>query len=184
MYIIFESIASDDPRVDARIKTISTTWHHTIGYIAPEDESNVRIDWLKATPITRDVAHAHHFTNALEGEISIMRNIADASDIIQPTSFGDNNYEKINYKLTSVDELNTVALLKALMLNYAEAHLTEETGLLQIRANVPTLTTLKDTQMFMATYFEWECAYTANKEKRPLFATRTYSDELNNRFIP
>ena len=183
MYIIFEAIASNDPRVDARIETIATTWHHTIAYIAPEHDGDVRIDWLKATQITRDVAYAHHFTNALEGEISIMRNIADAADIIQPTSFGDNNYEKINYKLTSVDELNAVALLKTLMLNYAEMHLTEDTGLIQLRVNVPTLSTLKDTQMFMATYFEWDCAYTANKEKRKLFSTRTFSEELNGKFI-
>lgn len=184
MYIIFEAIASNDPRADERIKTISTSWHHIIGYIAPEDEGSVNIDWLKATQVTRDVAYAHIFTNALDGEVPIMRNVKDTADIISPTSFGDNDYEKINYKLTSADELNTVALLKALMLNYAEAHLTEETGLTYIRANVPSLTKLTDTQMFMATYFEWDCAYTANKEKRKLFATRMYSEELEGKFIP
>tara|TARA_R110000868_G_scaffold66436_7_gene197833 strand:- start:1438 stop:1992 length:555 start_codon:yes stop_codon:yes gene_type:complete len=183
MYIIFEAIASNDARIDARINTIASVWHHTIGYIAPEHEGAVRIDWLKATEISRAVAYAHHFTNALNGEVPIMRNIADPADIIQPTSFGDNDYEKIDYKLTSVDELNAVSLLKAVMLNYAEIHLTEDTGLTHIRTNVPTLSTLKDTQMFMATYFEWDCAYTANKEKRKLFSTRTFSEELNGKFI-
>jgi len=64
------------------------------------------------------------------------------------------------------------------MLNFAENHFTEATGLVQIKAQVPGLQTLKDTQMYMATYFEWECAYTANKDKTPQFTTSTFSETL------
>ena len=32
--------------------------------------------------------------------------------------------------------------------------------------------------MYMATYFEWECAYTANKDKTPQFTTSTFSETL------
>ena len=178
MYIIYESIASNDPRRDSRIQMIASEWHYTIGYIAPADEGAVNTEWLKATTITEGMANAHNFTNALDGEVPIMRNVSNPRDIVQPTSFGDSNYEKINYTLTSTDELNTVGLLKAIMLNFAEHHFTEETGLVQIKAQVPGLQTLKDTQMYMATYFEWECAYTANKDKTPQFTTSTFSETL------
>ena len=178
MYIIYETLASNDPRVDKRIEIIGTEWHYTIGYIPPEHEGQVRVEWLNATVINEGMAHAHHFTNALDGEVPIMRNVSNPKDIVQPTSFGDSNYEKIQYRLTSTDELNAVGLLKAMMLNFAEHHLDENTGLVQIKAQVPGLQTLKDTQMYMATYFEWECAYTANKEKTPQFTTKSYSETL------
>jgi hypothetical protein len=32
--------------------------------------------------------------------------------------------------------------------------------------------------MYFATYFEWECAYTANKDKTPQFGTTTFSETL------
>jgi hypothetical protein len=178
MYIIYETVASTDPRTDSRIQIISSEWHFTIGYIAPEHEGAVNTQWLNATTITEGMAHAHNFTNAIDGEVPIMRNVSNPRDIVQPTSFGDSNYEKINYALTSTDELNTVGLLKAIMLNFAEHHFTEETGLVQIKSQVPGLQTLKDTQMYFATYFEWECAYTANKDKTPQFGTTTFSETL------
>lgn len=178
MYIIYETLAGNDPRKDDRIEIISHEWHYTIGYIPPEHQGQVRVEWLNATTINEGMAHAHHFTNAVDGEVPIMRNVSNPKDIVQPTSFGDDNYEKINYRLTSTDELNAVGLLKAIMLNYAENHLDESTGLVQIKAQVPGLQTLKDTQMYMATYFEWDCSYTANKDKTPQFETRKFSEEL------
>ena len=45
-----------------------------------------------------------------------------------------------------------IGLLKAIMLNFAEHHFTEATGLVQINTQVPGLQTLKDTQMYMAIY--------------------------------
>ena len=180
MYIIFETVGSADPRMDARLQVITHDWHFTIAYIAPEDEGAVNIEWLNATVINEGIASAHNFTNALDNEVGIMRNVSNPKDIVQPTSFGDNDYEKINYVLTSVDELNTVGLMKAQMLNFAENHFTEETGLAQIKTQVPGLHTLKETQMYMATYFEWDCAYTANKVKNPLFGTRVFSQQLQD----
>ena len=69
-------------------------------------------------------------------------------------------------------------IITAIMLNFAEHHFTEETGLVQIKSQVPGLQTLKDTQMYFATYFEWECAYTANKDKTPQFGTTAFSEQL------
>lgn len=179
MYIIYETLSSIDPRRDERIKTVSDEWHYTIGFIEPSDEGNIDLESINASVITEGMANSHHFTNAVDGEVPIMRNVSNPKDIIQPTSYGDNDYEKINYKLTPTDELNAVGLLKAIMLKHAETYFDNDTGLVQIKTQVPQLTKLKETQMFMATYFEWDCAYTANKEKTPEFNTRNFSDTFN-----
>lgn len=178
MYIIYESIPGSDPRLDPRMEYLASEWHYTISYINDIHKGDIILNWLNYEELTEDQAHAHKFTNAVDGEISVMQNTSNPKDLVQPTSFGDNDYEKVQYRLTSVDESNTVALLKKIMLMHAEAHFDEDTGLVQIRAEVPSLRTLKETQMYFATYFEWECAYTHAKEKTPRFSTATFSENL------
>lgn len=173
-YIMFETVPSNDPRLVPEIEIIGSDWHFSFARIT----GTPIIEWLKPTTITEAMFHARHFTNALNGEVGIMRKVDNPADIIQPTSEGDNDYEKVAYRLNSVDESNAVALLKAQMLNWAENHFTDETGLIQIKSQVPGLRTLEETQMYMATYFEWECAYTANQEKTPQFTTAKFSQEL------
>lgn len=177
MYIIYETIASNDPRYTPLIEYIATEWHYTIGYIAPENLSNVNLPFYKATEINESVAHAHQFTNAVNGEISLMRSTNNPKEMVQPTSEGDADYVKVAYKMTAEDEMNAVSLLKSMMLNWAENHYTEETGLIQIRTEVPGLRRLKETQMYMATYFEIEFASTQGKEKNPLFTTPKFTVE-------
>jgi len=178
MYIIYESVPADDPRLDPRIEYVGSEWHYTIAHINDLHRGDIILNWLNYAELTEDQAHSHQFTNAVNGEISVMQNKNNPKDLVQPTSFGDNDYEKVQYKLSSVDESNTVALLKKIMLLHAEKHFTEETGLTQIRAEVPSLRSLKETQMYMATYFEWECAYTHGKEKQPRFATKKFSENI------
>ena len=173
-YIMFETVAGNDPRLVPEIEMIGNDWHFTFAKV----NGTPVIDWLNATTITKEMFDARNFTNALDGEVGIMRSVTDPADIIQPTSFGDNDYEKVAYRLNSIDESNTVALLKAQMLNWAENNFDDDSGRIQIRAQVPGLRTLKETQMYMATYFEWECAYTHQLDKEPQFETKKFSQTL------
>ncbi len=173
-YIMFETVPSNDPRLVPEIKVIGSDWHFSFAQVL----GTPVIDWLKPTTITEDMYHARHFTNALNGEVGIMRSTSNPADIIQPTSFGDNDYEKVSYRLTSIDEANTVALLKAQMLNYAENHFTNESGLIQIRAQVPGLRNLEETQTYMATYFEWDCAFTSGQDLEPQFTTAKFTQTI------
>jgi hypothetical protein len=178
MYIIYESLPGDDPRLDPRMEYFASEWHYTIAYINDIHRGDIKLDWLPHEELTDDQALAWKFTNAVDGEISVMQSVSNPKDLILPTSFGDNDYEKVQYKLTSVDEANAVGLLKKVMLLHAEKYFNEETGLIQIKSEVPGLRNLKETQMYMATYFEWECAYTAAKDKAPRFQTKTFSEKL------
>lgn len=173
-YIMFETVPSNDPRLVPEIEIIGSDWHFSFARVT----GTPQIDWLNPTTITEDMFHARMFTNALNGEVGIMRSTTNPADIIQPTSFGDDDYEKVAYRLTSIDESNTVALLKAQMLNYAENNFSEDGGLIQIRAQVPGLARLEETQMYMATYFEWDCAFTAGQPKEPKFETTKFSQTI------
>ena len=64
------------------------------------------------------------------------------------------------------------------MLNWAENHFTNESGLVQIRAQVPGLRNLEETQTYMATYFEWDCAFTAGQDFEPQFATAKFTQTI------
>lgn len=173
-YIMFETVPGNDPRLVPEIEIIGSDWHFSFARVT----GTPQIDWLNPTTITEDMFHARMFTNALNGEVGIMRSTSNPADIIQPTSFGDNDYEKVAYRLTSIDEANTVALLKAQMLNWAENNFDNDSGLVQIKAQVPGLARLEETQTYMSTYFEWDCAFTAGTEKTPQFETKKFSQVI------
>lgn len=164
--MIFETIASNDPRLDSeKIKFIDKFWLYSIAEI----KEGYNTEWLKGTEITRDQAYAHHWTNALNNEVAIMQRVSDPADIVQPTSFGDPDYEKVNYSLSADDKTNAVTLMKAAMRLHANKYCENKTQRDRILASLNTVSGLEETQTFMATYFEWDCAYTNGKTKNPEF---------------
>lgn len=167
MYIIFETISGNDPRLDGRIKFTGTFWHYTIAYIDPNDEKDVIISWLNGTEVSESVAKADKFASSYNGELTIIKGTSPSSyeDFVSPTSNGDNNYKKDLYVLTEQDEENATTLLKEILTNYSTNHLTEKEQLELMLSEISKLKTLNETQMFMATYFEFDIAYTNGKDK-------------------
>lgn len=173
MYIIFETIATNDPRLDSKIQFFSKFWHHTIAYIAPEDEASVILSWLKHEVISEDVAKAAIFTAAYNGEIAVLANEDGtiANNMITPTSGGDGFYKKAPYFLTAADKSNAILCMQASMRLFTEQHSSdaEKNSNLINLINQLDLTDLDDAQMFMATYFDFDTAYTTGKLKGPEF---------------
>lgn len=165
-YMIYETIGSDDVRNDpSKIKIIDYFWLYTISEVSDDFPH----EWLKGEEITRQVAHSYYFPGAVENEISIMRSTTNPEDMMEPTSLGDNDYEKVNYALTVDDRLNAVNLMKATMRLHATHYCKNEAERNRLIAALNTLSQLPETQMFMATYFDWDCAYTYNKTKTKEF---------------
>lgn len=173
MFIIFETVASNDPRLDAKIQSIGKFWHYVIGYVAPEDESSVVTAWLKGEEITEAVAKAALFCSAYNGELSVLANEDGtiANNTITPTSGGDGFWKKAAYFLTESDKQNAIACMQAAMRLFTRDHLgnkeVEEQLLEQINGLDPN--DLDNAQMFMATYFDYDTAYTNGKPKPRLF---------------
>ena len=172
---MYETIASNDPRNDSRINRLNQFWHLTISYIAPEDEASVVIDWLKGETITEAVAKAAIFCSAYQGELSVLadENGNIINNQITPTSYGDSFYKKAAYFLTDDDKRNAIECMKAAMRIFTNNHCIDEAVKQQLLNKINAIDSngldLDDTQMFMATYFEFDTAYTNGKIKSPEF---------------
>ena len=173
MYIIFETLSSNDPRLDPRMQNFSKFWHHSIAYINPADESNVIVSWLKHEVISEDVAKAAIFTTAYQGEIAVLANEDGtvANNMLTPTSGGDGFYKKAPYFLTEDDKRNAIKCMQASMRLFTEQHSTDTEKNASLLALINQLdpVDLDDAQMFMATYFDFDTAYTNGKSKSPEF---------------
>ena len=172
MYIIFETLSSNDPRWHSNIKDAGKFWHHTIGYIAPEDEESTPTQWITHEVIDEGVAKASLFASAYKGELSVLAdengNVWD--NTITPTSGGDAHFKKATYFLTADDKSNAIKCMQAAMRLFTQQHSTdaEKNAELIEQINALPLTDLDDAQMFMATYFDFDTAYTNGKPRSPL----------------
>jgi hypothetical protein len=166
MYITYESVASNDPRVVPEIKFIGTFWHYTISYIDPVDESEVFIKWLKPTVLSQDVAKSYKFVGATDGEISLRTAVdLNGDGIIDAIETASAQGTKIPYFLTEDDEKNTCDLMKSVMKNYIDKNSTDTAVTTRLYEIIDAASNLTETQMVMATYFDFDVASTAGKEK-------------------
>lgn len=179
MFILFETVPSNDPRLDPRIVIKNAAWHYSIAQIEESVKDEVILSWLDYAELSPEESECYRFFNVLDGEVPVMVNKSNPKDLIEPTSYGDNDYEKVLYKLTQTDKDNTVSLMKKVMTLHARNHSSDETTKNRLLQGISALRTVEETQMFFATYFEWECAYTATKDKVQDFETRwSWGEEL------
>ncbi len=172
MYIVFETIASNDPRLDARMNIFGKYWHYSVAYIASEHESDVYLKWLSYEIIPEKVAKSDKFAAAIDGEIALLvKNFGTYEEILSPTSYANNGYKKQLYYLTEEDDKNCTELLKAIaklqILNKLDED--NEPGVKELLLEkVGQLKTLNESQIFFLNYFGVNLsAYTAGMEKSP-----------------
>lgn len=172
MYIIFEAVSSDDPRLDPRITVVGKFWHHTIAFVLPEDEGSVITSWLNGETISAEVAKSAKFTAAYEGELSVLTaSVASIDDLVIPTSGGNAFYKKETYFLTETDVTNAIECMKAGMRLFTRDHLTDEAIQAKLYAKIEALAVndLNAAQVFMAEYFDVDTAYTNGRPRNPEF---------------
>ena len=179
MYIVFETLASDDPRLDSRMNIFGKFWHYQIAYIAPEHEADVYLKWLKHEVISKEVAETDKLASAVDGEISLLvRDFGTYKEILSPTSYGNNGYHKQNYFLTDKDIKNATELLKAILRLHIDAHLKEGEGenvnpvgtRERLLKKVNALSNLNDAQVFFQDYLDTQLsAYVVGLQKNPEF---------------
>jgi hypothetical protein len=166
MYIIYESVASNDPRVVPEIEYVGSVWHYTIAYIAPANEEDVFTKWLKPSVVSQDVAKAYKLVGATNGEISLRVAIdLNGDGIIDEIEQASAQGEKIPYFLTEADDQNTCELLKTVMKNYIDKNSTDSAVTTRLYEIIDSAENLDQTHMVMATYFDFDVASTAGKEK-------------------
>ena len=171
MYILFESKQWEDKRVEH----FGKHWFYIIGYIKPEDEESVDLTPFDCTIISSAVAHADLLVTAVDGKTVIakgaMKEVMTRSDMVYPTSYGDNDFAKDYYFLTDDDTYNACTLLKEIMLLQIKGHghRKDQEALRQLIKALDDLPmdNLNNVQMFMSTYFEYETPHTQFAKKNP-----------------
>lgn len=163
---MFDTVSSNDPRLDPRIIFTGKFWHLTIAYIAPEYESEVIYSWLNATVIPEAVAKADKFCSAYQNEISVLTLTPGSyEDIVIPTSGGNSQYVKETYFLTETDKRNAIICMQEAMKIWANSHYSHNVAQLLEQIDLLDPVDLNGAQMFMATYFDFDTAYTNGKTK-------------------
>ena len=180
MYIIFETVASNDPRLDPRMNVFGKFWHYSVAYIAEEHESSVVTSWLNGEVVTKKVAQSDKFCTACNGELSVVRaDFGTYDELTSPTSFGDNNYRKQTYFLNEDNIASTTEFLKAVMRLQIQNHLKESdnpdnasnpTGTARkLKIKVEQVTNVNEAQELMSNYFDLGFAYTEGMPRTPEF---------------
>ena len=172
MYIIFETIGFDDPRMDARIQVIGKWWHYDIAFIDDQhtDLTSAYQLLLKGVELTEVVAKSNKLCDSNDGEIALVNaNFTNYDEIVQPSSLSSgNSYVKQMYFLTDEDKANCVAFMKAGMKLHTNKYLTtddaKKTRLLELIDQLDP-NDLNATQMFLHSYFPWDNGYTNLKPR-------------------
>jgi hypothetical protein len=181
MYILFETIASDDPRLNAKINITANIWHYSIGYIAPEHVAGTYIDWLDYVELTEEEAKSDKWCSSVDGELTVLtKNFGTYKEIVSPSSGGNNEYVKQTYFLNDQDVASAVSLIKKLLKLHAKRHIKESsdenagsnpTGTFnRFVSKVNHLENVNGAQVFIAEYLKVDfSAYTVNYPRNPEF---------------
>jgi hypothetical protein len=172
MYIIYESIRLDDPRLQ-HVERYGDNWMYSVSYVAPEHQNNVDLNSLKAVILTDEVAKASRFSAvnmlAYDGHIKFRLMDGGANDLFPNHSLDDPSADpskKTLYKLTDEDIANTTEFLKILMslelANHyagltASQQLEYATKRQQVQAEIDSLQDILSAHRLLHNRFECEC---------------------------
>jgi hypothetical protein len=165
MYIIHETLASNDPRIHPKSSIVGDYWHFTIRYIPPN--KGIFIDWLPHEKISEEAAYACKLAGAYKGVVSLAKQVTKVKDIVG--SSGDVEWKKYIYVLTKTDKANVVLLIKAAMRLYAQAHLQDQKSLKKLINEVNSVDTIEQGQHILYHYYNVGSALTNGLPKEPKF---------------
>jgi hypothetical protein len=173
MYIIYETIASNDPRRSPGIRDFGSFWHYTVAEVAP----GTHVDWLKGQEVSEAVAKVWILVTSVDGEITVLKSKVDSyAEIILPSSGGNTGYYKETYFLTDTDKtlaknfLGTVLKIEAKNKISTDGMKNPADTLARLNQVIDNTQTLNDMQMVMKNYFDVDCsAYTVGRPKNPEF---------------
>jgi hypothetical protein len=146
MYIIHETVAGDDPRLHPSMKLFGSWWHYTIRHVP--DNENIYVDWLNGVVVTEEIAKAHKFCSAVNGELTVKRNTTNWDDLLHASNENADGPKAI-YELTVRDNENCINFLRATLGVFIQnrvADYTEKQRLTQLIQEANSIDQLKRIQ--------------------------------------
>jgi len=164
MYIIHETLADNDPRLDSRTRAIGDYWHFTIRQIL---DSSVYIDWLDYIEISESVAKSHKIVNSYKGIISLSEPASNLDEVSKASA--DTEYKKYIYELTDEDKKNVMILMKSAMKLFAESHLINKDALSRLLREIEYADSIERCEYVLHHYFGVGSATMNNQPRKPAF---------------
>lgn len=163
MYIIFESIPGNDPRLDSRMNYFGDFWHYSIYEVPEIPDDPIYVKWLDHLVISREVADSYKLTASTGGELSTA---GPAKKLSEAEGASDTGGSKWIYQLSLEDHKNTIELMKSASILHIKKYLKNkevETSLIQ---EMNKCVSVDQMQQWMSTYFDTQYTSVAGKKLR------------------
>jgi len=160
MYIAFESLPGNDPRIDNEIKKITQWWHYTIA----EVPDNKHIVWLSPVTLSKEETKADILCDAINDELSVRKSVAKRGELRGYSGDDEEADDKIIHILTEKEKSIAVSFMRKIISNFAEKQLSSLKEVAMIKKKVQQAKTIKECKIIMKNYFDYNCGSVSNYE--------------------
>lgn len=151
MFIAFESLPGNDPRLDREIKKVNVWWKYTMA----EVPDNKHIDWLYPVKITEDESKADIIASATNDEITVLASEARRGNLIGYSGDDEAANNKILHVLTPQQKAIGVSFIKKVLKNFAEKQLASVKEIAWIKIEIDKCKSISQLHMIMAQHFDF-----------------------------
>jgi len=158
MYVAFESLPGNDPRIDNEIKQITQWWHYTIAEV-PDSKYIV---WLSPVTLTKEETKADILCDAVNDELSVRKSVAKRGELRGYSGDDEEVNDKIIHILTEQEKSIAVSFMKKILANFAEKQLGSFKEIAFIKKKIQQAKSIKDCKVIMKQYFDYNCTSVAD----------------------
>lgn len=151
MYIVFEAIASNDPRMHPEMVRLIDFLNYTIYDIPENIVSELDIEGLNAELLSENVGRASLFFGAVEGKVQVKANTTQ-SNILLDNESGKPQEKKVYYAISEQEEADCVTFIKTVLKNMAEKYIQSSKQRKMYIAELENCTTIDECNWFMWHY--------------------------------
>jgi len=152
MFIVFESVASNDSRLIPELERFHNYWNYTV-YKCPDSSVSALDPSLYHCELTDQEGRASMLADAIEGRVQVKPNTNQVTFVLDNPS-GKPLDEKVYYYLTDEDKSNVVSFLKKLLKKHGLHHIKDPSELSLYNQEVDSCQTHEDCNWFMYNYLD------------------------------
>jgi len=161
MYIIFETLPGNDPRLDSRMIQYGDFWHYSVYEIPHIPEDPIYLKWLDHEELDPEIAECYKLTSSTTGELSLS---GPAKDITEVQGASDTYGSKWIYQCSLQDHANTVKFMQAAVRLHMKQYLKNKEAEPALLQEMKRCVSIDQMQDWMATYMD--IRFTGNAGKK------------------
>jgi hypothetical protein len=173
MFVIFESIATNDSRWSNELVRFGNFWIYTIAKVPDNFLENYDIKIINGQIINDNLANASIFANAVNEKISVrlhddnLKNPLSSCCDETPCSYSGGDI-KVEYQLTDQDKKNTVDFIKTVLKHYSDYHILDNQEKLNFISEIDSCNSIEECNWILYHYLDLT-SYNTQGPKQPKF---------------